>query len=236
MLVVLLAHAAPAAAKPWRGVVPLSSTRADVERLLGQPKHKGDGWRFYDLRDEAAVVWFADGRCDDWGIKWNVPEGTVTHVGVVPKRRVRVSALLDPSKAETENKTRDYAVYRDKRTGIIAEAQSGHVVVATFKPGRADSSRRCPAKEKPPFGHPHQFPFDQYGRILHEVSGRASTITPTRCWSSRQRAASSSLTVGGAACAAMRMRARRVRRATSCASAASSHGGSRRLTADTRNI
>jgi len=164
----VLSSAAPAAAKAWRGVVPLASTRADVERLLGRPTREGGGLHFYDLRGEAAFVWFGDGKCDPWGVKWDVPGGTVTHVAVIPKRRVKVSALLDPSAAETENTTRDYAVHRDDRAGILVESQNGHVVVATYEPGRADWPRRCPVQEKPSHGFPHQFPFDVYGRIPRE--------------------------------------------------------------------
>ena len=41
-------------AKPWRGIVPLISTRADVERLLGKPNDFG----LYELNGEAASVIF----------------------------------------------------------------------------------------------------------------------------------------------------------------------------------
>src|SRR4026207_2045790 len=36
-LIVLLCSSSTADAKEWRGIVPLRSTRADVERLLGRP-------------------------------------------------------------------------------------------------------------------------------------------------------------------------------------------------------
>src|SRR5215510_11066963 len=45
--------------KPWRGIVPLISTRSDVERLLGKPNDSG----LYELNGEAASVIYSDGPC-----------------------------------------------------------------------------------------------------------------------------------------------------------------------------
>lgn len=160
----VLSSAAPAAAKAWRGVVPLASTRADVERLLGRPAHTGDGWHFYDLRGEAVVVRFSEGKCDPWGLKWDVPGDTVTHVGVVPRRRVKVSTLLTTKSAGAKGTEAAYAVYQDRRAGLTVEAHHGFVAVATYEPGSADYARRCPALEK--LGHfAHYHPFDTYGQL-----------------------------------------------------------------------
>lgn len=156
-----------AAAKAWRGIAPLASTRADVERLLGQPARKGDGWHYYDLRNEAAVFWFGDGKCDPWGLKWNVPAGTVTRISVAPKRRLKVSTLLATKAVGTKSAGAAYAVHHDRRAGLTVEAHDGFVAAATYEPGSADSARRCPASEK--LTHfPHYHPFDQYGRLPRE--------------------------------------------------------------------
>jgi hypothetical protein len=37
LMILLLAVMSEAFAKEWRGITPLKSTRADVERLLGKP-------------------------------------------------------------------------------------------------------------------------------------------------------------------------------------------------------
>ena len=161
-LVFVLSHAA--AAKAWRGLVPLASTRADVERLLGRPARTGDGWHFYDLRGEAVVVWFAEGKCDPWGLGWDAPAGTVTRVGVVPKRRPKVSKLLNAKAAGTKGAGAAYVVYHDDRAGLTIEAHHGFVATAAYEPGSADSARRCPATEKLTH-HPHYHPFDRYGPI-----------------------------------------------------------------------
>src|SRR3954470_1973437 len=76
-------------AKEWRGVVPLRSTRADVERLLGAPKQRTPDSFYYSSPDEIAVVWFQTKSCDSGSVKidmgWNVPVGNVTNIGVIPK-------------------------------------------------------------------------------------------------------------------------------------------------------
>ena len=44
-------------AKEWRGIVPLKSTRADVERLLGKPNGLGR----YEFDNERAYIDYAKG-------------------------------------------------------------------------------------------------------------------------------------------------------------------------------
>src|SRR2546423_11066298 len=46
-------------AKSWRGIVPLKSTRADVERLLGKPNSLGR----YQFADERAYINYREYSC-----------------------------------------------------------------------------------------------------------------------------------------------------------------------------
>ena len=46
-------------AKDWRGVVPLKTTRAEVERRFGKPDEKG----WYEIKDERASFDYGDGPC-----------------------------------------------------------------------------------------------------------------------------------------------------------------------------
>ncbi|MFZ0060660.1 MAG: hypothetical protein WAL47_01330, partial [Pyrinomonadaceae bacterium] len=82
-----LGSANTSVAKEWRGIKPLSSTRADVERLLGSPQQSTSYASFYNLHDEIAVVGFQAGPCDEFGLGWKVPVGTVINVGVIPKAK-----------------------------------------------------------------------------------------------------------------------------------------------------
>lgn len=48
-------------AKDWHGIVPLKSTRADVERRFGKP----DKWGDYQIDDERVSFEYSDGPCTD---------------------------------------------------------------------------------------------------------------------------------------------------------------------------
>lgn len=47
-------------AKGWRGIIPLKSTRAEVERQYGKP----DKYGRYQLKKERATVLYSDGSCE----------------------------------------------------------------------------------------------------------------------------------------------------------------------------
>lgn len=57
-IVICLAFASICFAKDWRGIVPLKSTRAEVEQKLGKPT-EGSSWSYYyRLPNELAVISF----------------------------------------------------------------------------------------------------------------------------------------------------------------------------------
>lgn len=82
-------------AKSWRGIVPLKSTRADVERLLGKPAESG----LYQFRDERATIHYSDGSClRKDSCKCLVPKDTVLSVYVEPVHRSFSSLKIDKRK------------------------------------------------------------------------------------------------------------------------------------------
>jgi hypothetical protein len=89
-------------AEPWRGIVPLKSTRLDVERLLGKPLPGNMNFYVtYKLESEEVHVRYADKslctRTEE--CECRVPDDTVLNVVVRPKTTIRFSSLkLDESK------------------------------------------------------------------------------------------------------------------------------------------
>lgn len=82
--------------KPWRGIVPLVSTRADVERLLGKPNDLG----LYELNGEAASVIYSDGPCqgsyrslEKVNCKCLVAKDTVLSIFVEPRQFLKFTGL-----------------------------------------------------------------------------------------------------------------------------------------------
>jgi hypothetical protein len=92
-------------AKAWRGIEPLHSTRADVERLLGSKVVRcGGSACIYELGEEIIFVLYAtDSHCknDDATTAWRVRVGTVIEIGVHFKKDKLLSELpFDLSKFE----------------------------------------------------------------------------------------------------------------------------------------
>lgn len=85
-------------AKPWRGIIPLKSTRAEVERLLGKPNGLGR----YQFDDERAYIHYAEkpcGRAVD--CECLAPKDTVLDIFVTVEVEMKFSKLhIDRGKYE----------------------------------------------------------------------------------------------------------------------------------------
>ena len=138
-------------AEGWRGIVPLHSTRADVERLLGTPT-KSHGVSFtYDTKDERVLVFYSAGPCKK-GVseEWNVPADTVLSITVHPNAKLLIDSLkLDKSQYRREGDPHaDLVVYYvNLQEGIRISArmlEGGEDVDSiTYEPAAKDSHLRC---------------------------------------------------------------------------------------------
>jgi hypothetical protein len=75
VVIPLLTLAVLAQPNSWRGLIPLRSTKSDVEKLLGKPI--GSNYPFsktYEFESGKVYVHYSDGKCLDG---WNVTENTV---------------------------------------------------------------------------------------------------------------------------------------------------------------
>jgi hypothetical protein len=145
----LLLAAAHAEAKAWRRVVPLRTTRAQVERRLGKPRGG-----YHELKAERAFVFYSGGRGCEGGEGWDVPRDTVVQIVVTPKTSLRLSALrLDMKRFEkaADPEVPTHALYTDKEAGLTYEvyegegADNGLVLHMQYGPSAKDERLRCPA-------------------------------------------------------------------------------------------
>jgi len=125
-------------AKSWRGIVPLKSTRADVERLLG----KKDSFGRYEFGDERASVEYREYSC----------------VGAYPTivfsglrlDSVRFQREPGPPLAEVGLKQLNY---NDRENGVIVRTSDDGsvetVVSIKYLPSRKDESLRCKTTKAP---------------------------------------------------------------------------------------
>lgn len=109
--------------KPWRGIVPLRSTKTDVGRVLGKPLAEDQLGIHYDLENEYVVITVArpDGS-EDCATK--LAAGTVIRIAVTPKRQLQLAELhlreahfspFEPFQLLTDG----YKAYVDDTEGLI---------------------------------------------------------------------------------------------------------------------
>ena len=113
-------------AKGWRGIVPHHSTRADVERLIGEPNFKYD---LYDFEKERVRIFYASDPCAEGPPSGRIsPRDIVTQIRVAPKEKLLLSDLhLDLSKYERikDPEVQVHTYYVNKEEGISYEVFEG---------------------------------------------------------------------------------------------------------------
>src|SRR5678815_1670750 len=87
-VLVIRVCAATAQANGWRGIVPLHSTRSQVEQLLGPPTEQSDMYSVvYKTPNETVEIDYAEGSPCGIGEKysrWRVARNTVTSIFISP--------------------------------------------------------------------------------------------------------------------------------------------------------
>jgi hypothetical protein len=161
-------------AKEWRGIVPLHSTRVDVERLLGAPEKLGGV--SYSLSNGYVFISYSRGPCTGAHGGWNVPQDTVisiTEVFFEPKPKL-VDLKLDESKYKKERDLHYLSIvyYNDEEEGVSIEVNVdiGTVNGITYSPAAKDNYLRCPAPaESPDDGIEDSRKFDEYSNLSFDA-------------------------------------------------------------------
>lgn len=134
-------------AEGWRGLIPLHSSRTDVERLLGAPADPGGS--FYYLGREGVIILYAAGSpCGEHGEnEWQVPRDTVVNITVSSEVKPKISNFrIDKKKFKrVDSGHLPYVFYYvDEEEGIRIEVVRGRVDSITYFPAAKDSHLRCP--------------------------------------------------------------------------------------------
>jgi hypothetical protein len=132
----------------WRGIVPLRSTRADVEKLLGKPSAAEPNT--HATEGERVTVTYAERPCDH---DWQVPPGTVLSIAVHPQQPYSLASLkLVESRYEKRRdvhiETLYYYVNAEEGINYTVDRAKGVVLDAEFYPPSTDSSHRCTARRE----------------------------------------------------------------------------------------
>jgi hypothetical protein len=138
--------------KGWRGILPLHSTRADVEQLLGKPNFEGGR---YDYEGERVSIIYQIHTCEkSKGEGWNVPIDTVVRISVSFKNKGRPLSDFPIDWTQYE-KTEGghvigYVYYTNRDKGISYEAYNDKIVAVIYGATTADAHLSCPDTFKPP--------------------------------------------------------------------------------------
>lgn len=131
----------------WRGIVPLRSTRADVERLLGPPAKPEKYAEVYDLEEEAIFIEYSSGPCrKERKGGYNVPSGTVVQLRISLRVKPRFSELqIDESKYEknADPELPGLLHYVNREEGIAYQVQEGKVTSTNYFPAAKDGHLSC---------------------------------------------------------------------------------------------
>ena len=137
----------------WRGIVPLHSTRADVERILGKPNFKHE---LYDFDAERVGISYSNDPCA--GVmkrSYADPGDTVMSIDISPKKKLLLSDIeldLRNYKKTTDSTNNVRSFYRNDQAGItIGTFERGgdanaEILIIHYGPTAKDTQLRCPAE------------------------------------------------------------------------------------------
>ena len=133
-------------AKDWRGITPLQSTRADVEKLLGHSAN--DGYAVtYPVGGEVVTIVYSSGGCSDKGRIYDVPPDTVLSVRVSSGGKSRFADLgidLKKFREVEDSELPGIFYYINDDDGVTYDVEGGLVWATEYRPATKDRKlRRC---------------------------------------------------------------------------------------------
>lgn len=126
------------------GIVPLHSTRADVERLYGVSTDSCHC--MFPIAKGTLRVTYASAPCAAPIYGWNMPKDTVLEFRIIPKVPPRFSEIaLDVSGFVKRYSPEDIVTtyYTNVEKGIVFAVQDGHVIYINYFPPRKENGKRC---------------------------------------------------------------------------------------------
>ena len=153
---VILLCAASAEARGWRGIVPLHSTRSQVEQLLGPPTEKSNPYSVvYKTPNETVLIYYANGRPCGIGENyspWRVARDTVTSIFISPLPGSPLSKL-----SIDESKYKKFTVGHLSETRYINESEGEALTMGfddevrsiSYFAANDDSNLECPGRPQP---------------------------------------------------------------------------------------
>ena len=161
----------------WRGIVPLHSTRSDVEHIFGAPTNECNC--IYRSPDATIHVEYANDRCVGVIPGWNVPPDTVLRFTVRPTVRRPFSELkLETAKYTVRRDDTFTTYYANRSDGVeYAVSSDGMIDSVSYIPSSRDGNLRCSGFPRLDGSVTNATRFDQYGDLdFISETGRLDTF------------------------------------------------------------
>jgi hypothetical protein len=130
----------------WNGLIPLRSTRSQVEKLLGEPKEKTVfGTFIYESKDGQVEISYSDKKCD---LAWDVPVDTVLRLELYPVSLAGKSfeeLKIDKNSFSVSVDDAFYAKWTNPEEGLQYYFSGGdkELISISFLPKKSDNNLRC---------------------------------------------------------------------------------------------
>jgi len=126
----------------WSGLVPLKSTRRDVEALVGKVSWSHDSTFIYEMPCGRLDVVYSRGNCELTDVqRWNVPQDVVVRMEFAPRQTILVKDLNIASQSYVRRQQlhpENWVEYRSKEDGILITAllapKGDTVAVIAYEP------------------------------------------------------------------------------------------------------
>ena len=148
---VILLFAATVQAQGWRGIVPLHSTRSQVEQLLGPPTEQSSTYSVvYKTPTETVEIYYADGSPCGIGEKysrWRVARNTVLEIFITPFPGSPLSHFtVDESRYKkfTVGHLSETRYINDREGEAWTMGVNDEVRSISYSPAADDSHLQCP--------------------------------------------------------------------------------------------
>ncbi len=150
-LLFVLVFSGVAKSDPWENIIPLVSTRTDVENKLGPCK---DGYPWicsYRMSEQTVTVsYYTDGNCAN-GNNYSVEAGTVMSISVTPFNRKRFERFEFANYTfveEPDDELPGIIHLFDRDRGLWISVDNGFVRAYDFYPTKEDKNRLACTKNE----------------------------------------------------------------------------------------
>jgi hypothetical protein len=135
----------------WRTLVPLVTTRNEVEAELGAPSSGKEYILIYDTTEERITVWYGGAkRSATDKCRWDIPNETVFNFLLAPKKKVRLADVkIDLTKYQKQKAlemVQDYYYYNeDEGVTITTRIVAGEEILLSIErgPDAAQKKTHC---------------------------------------------------------------------------------------------